>query len=503
MAGPSSCCPDNTSACCPPPRSISSAAQSGSTTAAKSGGGCCGPTTATPAATSAKSEGCCGPSSAPAASSEKSGGCCGPTTTPAAKTDSGCGPSPTPAKSSCCGPSTKELPLAEEKPAAKSSCCGPSTVATIEKPTNGTVSAGSAQLLSVTHADVQDYYGKQLQSSGDLKTDACMTKDVMSKDLRRLMGNVHETILSRFYGCGSPIPPSIKGATVLDLGCGTGRDVYVISQLVGEEGRAIGVDMTEEQLAVAREFEDWHRNKFGFEKSNVDFRKAFIEDLAAADVADSSVDVVISNCVVNLAPDKAPVLREIARVLKPGGELYFSDVYADRRIPQELQKDKVLFGECLSGALYLGDFRRLMAAAGLGAWGICSRQTVGISNPEVQKQVGPINFYSLTIRALKLPPSELDDALEDYGQMATYNGGIDGHPHAFFLDEERTFITGIKTPVDATTAAMLSSSRYGQAFKVTPKGAHLGPFAWKAPVASLAGFSLGNVAKIEPSGSCC
>ncbi|GJP38301.1 hypothetical protein CLOM_g22759 [Closterium sp. NIES-68] len=188
--------------------------------------------------------------------------------------------------------------------------------------------------------------------------------------------------------------------------------------------------MTDEQLAVARQHEEYHREKFGLEKSNVSFRKGFIENLKAANVEDSTVDVVVSNCVINLAPSKVPVIAEIARVLKTGGELYFSDVFADRRIPKHLQqdKDKVLFGECLSGALYLEDFRRLMASVGLGGWGVVEARELDVENPEIAARVGPIRFYSLTVRAVKLPSGagegEGEDLPEDYGQTAIYSGSI-------------------------------------------------------------------------------
>src|SRR5262249_8188378 len=158
--------------------------------------------------------------------------------------------------------------------------------------------------------------------------------------------------------------PALDDCTVVDLGCGTGRDCFVLSRLVGERGRVIGVDMTPEQLAVARRHRDWHAERYGHAASNVDLREGYIEDLAALGIADASVAVVVSTCVVNLSPDKPRVFREIFRVLKPGGELYFSDVFADRRIPSALLEDPVLLGECLAGALYPEDFRRLLLAVG-------------------------------------------------------------------------------------------------------------------------------------------
>ena len=98
---------------------------------------------------------------------------------------------------------------------------------------------------------------------------------------------------------------------VLDLGCGAGRDVYAIAQLVGETGHVIGVDMTEEQLETARKYEDFHREAFGYEKSNVTFKKGLIEKLGDVGIEDSSIDVIVSNCVINLVPDKESVIKEV------------------------------------------------------------------------------------------------------------------------------------------------------------------------------------------------
>ncbi|CAI5487827.1 unnamed protein product, partial [Closterium sp. Naga37s-1] len=381
----------------------------------------------------------------------------------------------------------------------KSSCCGPKSA----DPSAAATGAG----IDVTHADVSEYYGKTVQQQADLQTSACLVKGGLGADIRRLLSNVHDEILSKFYGCGSPIPPLLKGCTVLDLGCGTGRDVYVAAQLVGPTGQVIGIDMTDEQLAVARKHEEYHREKFGFAESNVSFRKGFIEDLRAANVEDSTVDVVVSNCVINLAPSKVPVISEIARVLKTGGELYFSDVFADRRIPKHLQQDKVLFGECLSGALYLEDFRRLMASVGLGGWGVVEARELDVENPEIAARVGPIRFYSLTVRAVKLPSGagdgEGEDLPENYGQMATYSGSIPEQGGEFTLDNVRVFKAGVPTPVDATTAAMLTVSRYSSAFTVTEKGAHQGPFTgWARFPASVAGAWWSATVEKAKSGCC-
>ena len=165
---------------------------------------------------------------------------------------------------------------------------------------------------------VKDYYGKVLETNEDLKTSACCPLEAPPKHVQDLLKNVHDKVQEKFYGCGSPLPLAAKGCTILDLGCGTGRDAYILSQIVGEKGHVIGVDMTDEQLSVANQHIGWHMDKFGYSAPNVEFKKAYIEDLQTAGIDDESIDVVISNCVINLSANKEKVFREIYRVLKPG-----------------------------------------------------------------------------------------------------------------------------------------------------------------------------------------
>jgi ubiquinone/menaquinone biosynthesis C-methylase UbiE len=262
---------------------------------------------------------------------------------------------------------------------------------------------------------------------------------------------------------------------VLDLGCGTGRDVYLASKLVGPAGLVIGVDMTDEQLAVARKHIDSQTKRFGFGKPNVDFRQGYIEDLAGCGIADNSVDLVISNCVINLSPDKERVFSEIFRVLKPGGELYFSDVFVDRRLPEHLINDQTLYGECLSGALYIEDFRRLLRSLGCMDYRVVSKRSISVNNPEIAAKIGQASFSSHTIRAFKLDC--LEDICEDFGQVAYYKGTMTEHPYAFDLDDHHTFHTGKPMLVCGNSAAMVQETRFGKHFTVTgDRSVHFGAF---------------------------
>lgn len=311
---------------------------------------------------------------------------------------------------------------------------------------------------------VRHYYSRVLRNSSDLKTNACCSPAGMPGHLKAIIAELAPEIVERFYGCGSPIPPAIEGCTVLDLGCGTGRDAYICAKLVGPQGRVIGIDMTDDQLQIAEAQEQAQAKRFGYSKPNTQFVQGFLEELGDAGIDDESVDVVISNCVINLAPDKERVFREIFRVLKPGGELLFSDIFADRRLPTEWRDDPVLVGECLAGAMYVEDFRRLMQELGVPDYRTVARRSVSVGNDEIKSKIGPANFTSLTVRAFKL--DSLEDRCEDFGQVATYRGSIPHAPHSFELDDHHEFVTDKPMLVCGNTAAMLAETRLAPHFRV-------------------------------------
>lgn len=310
------------------------------------------------------------------------------------------------------------------------------------------------------HEVVQDYYGKQLQHTGDLKTDACCDATAVPEWLKPLLARIHPEVQARYYGCGLVCPPLLEGARVLDLGCGSGRDVYALAQLVGSKGEVIGVDMTEEQLAVAESHRDYHRDAFGFD--NVRFLHGYIERLDELELPPASFDVIVSNCVINLSPDKDAVLCGVQRLLKPGGEMYFSDVYADRRVPDAVRNDPVLYGECLGGALYWNDFLRLAQAHGFADPRLVEDRPLAVTDPKLAARTGNLRFFSATYRLFKL--GGLECACEDYGQAVIYRGSIPDHPHRFVLDKHHDMETGRVFPVCGNTWHMLHDTRFHDHF---------------------------------------
>jgi len=164
--------------------------------------------------------------------------------------------------------------------------------------------------------------------------------------------------------CGNPTASANlrPGEVVVDLGCGGGLDVFLAAAKVGPTGKAIGIDMTSEMLELARR--NAAKGKNGEPITNVEFHQATIDKLP---LPAGSVDCVISNCVINLAPDKSAVFREIARVLKPGGRLAVSDIALKRPLPAEIGQDLMAYVGCIGGAVLIEDYRRQLSEAGFGA----------------------------------------------------------------------------------------------------------------------------------------
>ena len=308
--------------------------------------------------------------------------------------------------------------------------------------------------------DVQEYYGTILKTSADLQTNACCEPDNIPESLKIPLSNIHSEVSAKYYGCGLLAPRELKGLRILDLGSGSGRDCYALAQLVGTEGSVLGIDMTDEQLQTANQYKEWHAEKFGF--ANVEFLKGDIERLDALGLKDNSFDLIISNCVVNLSTDKEAVFRQAHRLLKNGGEMYFSDVYSERRIPETLAQDPVLYGECLSGALYWNDFLNLAKRCGFADPRLVESRPLTIENPELETKLGNHRFYSATYRLFKI--EDLEPACEDYGQAVRYKGTMSEGSLGFLMDQGHYFEKGKIEPVCGNSWRMLHETRFQKHF---------------------------------------
>ncbi|WP_461575917.1 methyltransferase domain-containing protein [Sulfuricaulis sp.] len=334
-------------------------------------------------------------------------------------------------------------------------------------------------------------------------------------------------IVDKDYGCGDPSRYVRAGDVVLDLGSGGGKICYMAAQLVGDAGRVIGVDMNDDMLALARQYQEEMARKLGGDR--VRFVKGYLQDLAldveamerqlvthpvrgAADlaafqdwqaqqktarplIADHSVNLVISNCVLNLVreEDKPRMIREIHRVLKPGGRLAISDIVADDAVPERLKADKELWSGCISGAFQEQDFVHAFVDAGFAA--------VKLDKWDEQpwRTIEGIEFRSVTVTAVK---SEGNICL-DRGHAVIYRG-----PYAEVRDEEgHIFPRGERIAVCERTYRQLTEGAYRGEFigiaPATPKEARpwCAPPGTKRPASETK--SGGHVSACAPDARCC
>jgi SAM-dependent methyltransferase len=232
-------------------------------------------------------------------------------------------------------------------------------------------------------AAVQEHYGERARQASS----CCGAPD--HRDQLYLVDDVAdlpETVAS--YGCGNPtaIAGLKEGETVLDLGSGPGLDCFLAAKAVGASGHVIGLDMTQDMLDLANQ----NRDKLG--AANVEFRKGEMESMP---IDDGTVNVIISNCVINLSPDKDAVFRESVRVLAPGGRLHVSDVVLSRELSEAERDDLALWAGCASGALLESDYLARLKASGFADARVDSRAKIG-EKP----------WYSATISAFKSETAE-------------------------------------------------------------------------------------------------
>jgi len=303
-----------------------------------------------------------------------------------------------------------------------------------------------------------------------------------------LLDVLPEEIVERDYGCGDPSRFAREGDVVLDLGSGAGKIGYMASQIVGPRGRVIGVDTTDEMLALARAHRESIGDRIGWH--NVEFRRGHIQDLALdrdrlaawlgehpvatladADrlraeeerlrreepmIPDESVDLVLSNCVLNLVDnaDKARLFREIHRVLKRGGRCAISDIVSDEDVPLELQRDPELWSGCISGAMREDRFLQAFADAGLYGIEVAAYQT------EPWAVVRGIEFRSLTVVAWK----GKEGPCRDHNEAVIYNG-----PWSRVVDDDgHTYVRGQRTAVCRKTFEILTRAPYGASITPVP-----------------------------------
>ncbi|KAK8841989.1 Arsenite methyltransferase [Tritrichomonas musculus] len=313
------------------------------------------------------------------------------------------------------------------------------------------------------HQDISNYYGKEIQHTSDLKFSCCVSSGTKHVWHREILSKISPEVLDKYYGCGSPIPDALEGRVIIDLGSGTGRDCFLAAVLSGKKGHVIGVDMTDEQLEVANRSISYHHQTFP-DSSSVEFKKGMIEDLKSVGINDNSVDIVISNCVINLSNDKERVFKEIFRVLKDGGEVHISDIFTNIPVGQKARENKMLVGECMGNAIDLDTFVNVMKKAGFSH--IYAVEARYVPTPGVPADIidPAVNFFSVTFSAFKMASIEKVENQWN-GDWVKYLGGIDHCDDELEFDLFHKFRKSEKVFVGSLLAETLKKSRYGQYFE--------------------------------------
>ncbi len=300
--------------------------------------------------------------------------------------------------------------------------------------------------LDAPRALVREFYGAAAEEPQE---ELCCPVRPDAADI----GHIPVETIERYYGCGSPVGlADIRpGEVTLDLGSGAGIDVFIAARKVGATGRAIGVDMTDEMLAVAHESQRAVTENLGYDA--VEFRRGFLEEIPAGD---GEVDLVTSNCVINLSPDKKRVFSEMWRVLRNHGRMVVSDIVSEEAVPTRHRRDPRLWGECISGALTEEEFLAYLERAGFYGLQVLQKS--------FWREVDGYRFFSVCVRGYKF---EKKAGCRYTGQLAVYQGPFKG-----VSDEEgHYFPRGVAIEVCTDTAAKLAHPPYAGTFVVIdPEG---------------------------------
>src|SRR3989338_1003936 len=288
---------------------------------------------------------------------------------------------------------------------------------------------------------VQKFYGKAAEKPQE---ELCCPIKYDDHEI----SHIPQEVLDRFYGCGSPISLSQvkEGETTLDLGSGAGIDCFIAAKKVGALGKVIGIDMTDQMLEVANRCKETVTKNLGYDV--VEFKKGYLEKIPAPD---RSIDLVTSNCVIILSPNKKKVFAEIWRILKDTGRFVVADIVSDISVPISLQAHQELWGECISGSLSEDEFLAQLQKAGF--YGI------SLLKKTFWKEVEGVKFYSITVRACNF---EKKEGCKFIGQKAIYLG-----PYQSIMDEEgHLFPRGEAVEICTDTAAKLQAEPYMNQFHI-------------------------------------
>ena len=292
----------------------------------------------------------------------------------------------------------------------------------------------------ITTGDIRSFYSNAAVSQ---QTGLCCPNEYK----KELLSHIPQEVLEISYGCGSPIDQANikKGETVADLGSGGGIDCFIAAKMVGENGMIYGIDMTQEMLTVAQKNAYKVGKNLGYH--NVEFKQGFLETIP---IEDSSIDIVTSNCVINLSTNKAKVFKEIWRILKPRGRFVIADIISEKPLPKNMRNNKKLWGECISGAFTLKGFLKTANK--------CNFIGLTVRKDYLWKTVNGINFYSFILEGCKL---DFPKASSSKTLTLVYTG-----PFTSITYEGSEYPVGVPIKVDENKAKFLNSGPFLNHFNI-------------------------------------
>lgn len=302
---------------------------------------------------------------------------------------------------------------------------------------------------------VQRVYSRLCEETNFL----CRLNDSLTPEQVALFSMLHEDVKKRYYGSGIFVPEKLEGKRVLDLGCGSGSLVFMLSKLVGPSGFVVGVDLCDRLIQTAQDQTDYHTKLWGFEKPNFEFKKGNVERLLAEGFEPESFDIIVSNGVFCVVPDKDKAFRTAFSLLKEGGQFCLNDVYAEKDAPEQYRENETLWTLGITGAMRWDTLGPVVRDVGFTTPHLTCAAPVEIVNEEYKQLLENRRYACAGWRLFKLGSGPTRGA-----SSVTYKGNIPGCPETFVWDVDLTFKTGEPVEVDGELATLLARSYLSDSF---------------------------------------
>lgn len=282
----------------------------------------------------------------------------------------------------------------------------------------------------------------------------------LTQEQTNIFNQLNEEIKKRYYGSGITLPEKLDGKRILDIGCGSGSLVFILSKLVGPSGYVVGVDITDGLIDTAKQQSEYHWKLWGYDKCNFEFHVGNVEQLdKLPGMTPESFDLIVSNGVFCLVPDKDIAFTHAANLLKTGGQFYLNDVYAEKDPPAQYKENETLWCLGTTGAMRWDTLASMAAKVGLTTPYLTQAAPVNILKEEYNTMLENGRFCCAGYRLFKLPKGVKRGA-----SRVTYNGNIPNFPDTFPWDIDLTFKKGVAVDVDGELATILFASYLNDSF---------------------------------------